>query len=203
MTHHSPDRTASAEAVERAVAALGEVSRAPESLRGLSDDDLLARARLSAEAKRLADLQLALVAGEVAWRSRRELGSHGLAQSGGHRAPEELLRVTTRQSSRDVVAAVRVGKALAADDSRPWLREATHAVTDARLAPGALEAIAAGLGAPTESVSVSVLTSAVHRLIEIAGAVDLDRLGMQARQLRDELDEAGVTDREAQRRAQR
>jgi hypothetical protein len=75
----------------------------------LSDDELIAEQRAFAEARRLVDAGLAAVAAEIAARSRRELGSEGLAQSRGARTPEALVAQVTGLSSRDARTLVTVG----------------------------------------------------------------------------------------------
>ena len=61
----------------------------------LSDDALLAeQSGLAAERRRL-DARFAEVAGEIARRSRRELGIRGLAVRQGARSPEELIQRVT------------------------------------------------------------------------------------------------------------
>lgn len=58
-----------------------------------SDAELLELVEIHAAQARQVGAQQALLAGELARRSRHELGFGGLAQSLGHPTPEELIRV--------------------------------------------------------------------------------------------------------------
>lgn len=103
--------------LEHLATVVAELERAPldaRSLRALGDDDLLSLTDLGATARRLLDTRTALVAGELARRSRPELAHAGLAQRLGHRTVEELVRVTTGESRRDVATAVNAGRLLVA-----------------------------------------------------------------------------------------
>ena len=75
------------------------------------------------------------------------------------------------------------------------------------LSASAADAIRVGLGAPTDSVSstvlATVLATAAEHLCAEATTLDVNRLGILARQLRDEIDEAGFADREHARRTAR
>ena len=54
-----------------------------------------------------------------------------------------------------------------------------------------------GLGRPQQDVTVDMLADAGARLVEAARELDADALRVLAAELRDELDEAGIADREA------
>lgn len=102
---------------EHLATVVAELERAPldaEALRVLGDDDLLSLTDLGATARRLLDARTALIAGELARRSRPELAHAGLAQRLGHRTVEELVRVTTGESRRDAATAVNAGRLLVA-----------------------------------------------------------------------------------------
>ncbi|HEU0207082.1 MAG TPA: DUF222 domain-containing protein [Pseudolysinimonas sp.] len=139
----------------------------------------------------------AVGAGEVLRRSRPEHGLSGFAQRAGHRTVEEFLRVKTGVSARDASVAARVGEIASAGGALG------DAVLNGRISVAAADAINSGLGAPTAAMPADVLDQAVERLCNDAGSIDPDRLQRRAREVRDELDEAGVADREAQRRAAR
>lgn len=106
--------------LEHLTTVVAELESAPLSsaaLRVLGDDELLALTDLGAHARRLVDARTALIAGELARRSRPELAHAGLAQRLGHRTVEELVRVTTGESRRDAVTAVNAGRLLVAFES--------------------------------------------------------------------------------------
>ena len=67
----------------------------------LRDQELLDGQRAIAEARRRLDTIAATVAGEIAHRSRRELGHDGLAQSNGQRTAEGLISQLTGGSTRE------------------------------------------------------------------------------------------------------
>lgn len=181
----------------------------------LDDADVLDVQREIAAQRRLLDARAAVVAGQVARRSAPELGSAGLAQRGGFRTPEELTRVTTGSTAGDARSAVRVGLLMneAATGgridqntgehfppTRPWLASVSHAVTAGELSVAAAEAIRSGLGEATANITPAMLTDAVLTLIREAATLDADRLFKHARAIRDELDAAGIADREQERR---
>ena len=188
-----------------AVAALGAVSMDVADFQATDDTTLVSLSRLAAREKQLADAHLALIAGEIAARSTRDLGHAGLAQRSGFRNAEELLKVTTGASGREAVTAVRVGRlvreaAVAPDDvQEPWLAAVASAVAAGSLAVGAADAIRTGLGVPTENVSAEALSLAASELCALAATLDVDRLLKHARELRDDLDEVGIADRERER----
>ena len=172
-------------------------------------------ARFGAEESRLADAYNTLTAGQLARRSAPELGSTGLAQRTGHRTAQELVRVTTGSTARDAATSVRVGTltadAVSDTPTQPWLRAVGQAVAAGTLSASAADAIRVGLGAPTESVSstvsstvlATVLATAAEHLCAEATTLDVDRLGILVRQLRDEIDKAGIADREHARHTAR
>ena len=162
----------------------------PTSFGTLDDATLVDVARSASLLQQRANAVFSAVAAEVARRSAPSLGSAGLAQSTGHRTPQELLRVTTGATAREAFTAVRVGML---PSTHPWVPVMEN--------PAAADSLATGLGLPTASVTAAQLADAAANLA--AEGLDADRLLRRAREVRDELDEAGVTDREASRRAER
>jgi hypothetical protein len=193
--------------VATAVAALERVPRVPADFAVLSDAALLELSATAATMQRLVGTHAALVAGEIARRSSRELGASGLAQRSGYRTPEELVRVTTGSTAREASHAVRVGvlahDAASSLPAQPWLAVVSAGLVAGTLSGAAADAIRGGLGVPTTEVSVATLSAAATQLCAEAGSLDADRLFRRARELRDDLDEAGIADREAARREQR
>jgi hypothetical protein len=194
-----------------AVSALGAVSCAVTDFQATDDTELVSLSRLAAREKQLAEAHLALIAGEIAARSGRELGHSGLAQREGFRNAEELLKVTTGSTGREATTAVRVGRLVREaatsgevdpasgelfEAAEPWLACVAAAVAAGSLSVGAADAIRTGLGTPTDNVSSDALASAATQLCALAATLDIDRLLRRARELRDDLDEAGIADRE-------
>jgi hypothetical protein len=188
-------------------------------LRGLTDAQLLELNGLHAEGSRIYGAVGVALAGELAHRSRPELGSDGLARRTGHRTIENLLKSTTGATKEQVLTVVAAGALLTelANDgevdevtgeyyepAQPWLRPVAEAVAAGSISAAAANSIGRGLGSPHSAVTAPQLESAAVELVAqaIAG-VDADRLWRNARGLRDELDLAGVKIREEERRALR
>ncbi|HEY4152587.1 MAG TPA: DUF222 domain-containing protein [Pseudolysinimonas sp.] len=152
------------------------------AVRELSDLALLDAQRSLAAQRRAVDAQAAVVAAEVAHRSRHELGHDGLAQRMGARTPEKLVQQVTGASAHDAGAMVRVG-ALPPDSPL------SVAVGSGGLGLDAADAINAGLG---EGAPVD----AVLALIASATELSVEKLAARAREVKAELDEDGIADRE-------
>lgn len=183
-------------ALATAVSALRDVPRSVASYQSVSDPALMELARLAGQAKQLADAHFALAAGEVARRSVPQLGSAGLAQREGARTTEELLKATAGVTGRDAVVAVRVGRLAQTDGD-----VLGEALVEGSVSVPAAEAIRAGLdgtAAPPE-----LLAEATQLLCDEARRIDPDRLFKRAREVRDELDEAGIASRAAVLRGRR
>jgi len=193
------------------VSAASAVSCSVSDIQATDDAALVELSRLAAHSKQLVEAHLALVAGEIAARSTREMGHSGLAQRSGFRNAEELLKGTTGATGREAVTAVRVGRMVREaaasgqadpvsgevfEASEPWLASVAAAVSSGALSVGAAAAIRAGLGQPTDNVSSAALAGAATQLCGFAATLDVDRLLRRARELRDDLDEAGIADRE-------
>ncbi len=188
------------------------VALTPTDALVLSDDELIGTQRRFAHQRRVLDASAAIVAAEIAHRSRRELGYEGLAQSRGARTPEALVQHLTGLSGADARSLVRVGTLVvehdgpsrgASEPSTPWLATVAQAVAAGRLSLGAAEAIRCGLGVPTEGVTAEALARVACELVTAATDISLERLAALARRARDELDEAGIAEREEQRRDRR
>ncbi|MES1212166.1 MAG: DUF222 domain-containing protein [Leifsonia sp.] len=183
---------------EQLAAQFAAASRALEAVRvdaldAVGDAQLLELIAASARNERSARAHSAVLAGELVRRSAPELGHDGMAQKSGHRTPQKLIQATTGATAREAAAAVRIG-GLA--ETHPWLGSVARAVADQRVSTDAADAIRAGLGAPSDDVPSSVLAAAAERLLAESDGVDADRLFVLAREERDELDAAGIVDRE-------
>lgn len=195
-----------------AVAAVsGEARRLPtrvEAARALDDAALIATQHALADIKRMVDACSSLLAGEISHRSRRELGYSGLAQREGFRSAEALLQKATGSSSRDATTLVRVGvmmhDAMTAGETEvppSWENLVGRAVSDGSITIQSAGAIRSGLDPrPIErdgrGMAVELLAVAATRLIADAQTLDVDSLFRRARDVRDELDAAGIADRE-------
>jgi len=172
----------------------------------LNDDQLMRGQRELAHAKQAIERQEAAFAGELAFRSRRELGHSGLAARQGARSPERLVQDLTGASRATSRRLVRVGGLLAeatsgtpespAEPSEPWLLP----VLLSDLPVEAIDVIRSGLGMPGVNVSARQLTAAAAQLAELAATLPIDELAALARSLRDDIDAEGVALREQQMR---
>ena len=192
----------------------------------LGDAELMEAQRLLAEIARNVSASAAANAGEIAWRSRPDLGYAGLAQRTGARTAESLVQQLTGSTGREASTLVRVGKVMQEAEFIPpapevdtqshqappqpwdgtgtaWLGPVGRAVAAGGIPVGAADAIRMGLGTPSEAVTVAMLTAAAQRLVEEAVSLNADQLLKRARAVRDEIDAEGVADRERARHAQR
>lgn len=154
---------------------------------------------LAAERRRI-DAQAAVVAAEVAYRSRRDLGYAGLAQRLGARTAENLVQQVTGSTSREAQTMVRVGELMTIPSP---LDAVGSAVGSGELSLEAAEVIRAGLGSADEAVSSSDLANAAEELLSQIGTLTVEKLAARAREHRAMLDEEHVADREAALRARR
>ncbi|MBG6053737.1 hypothetical protein IWX81_000127 [Salinibacterium sp. CAN_S4] len=207
--------TESLMAIRSATSALASVG----SLKALPDERLVEAQRTVADARRALDSSASMIAGEIQHRSRPELGYSGLAQRQGFRTPEKLVQFATGSTARDAAALVTVGalihdaEAAASPDGRgdatevrePWLLAVGRAVASGALGVDAAQAIRTGLGRPGADggVTVAQLDGAALTLLREASTLNADALLQRARQLRDDLDVAGVAEREQQLRDER
>ncbi|WP_193510413.1 DUF222 domain-containing protein, partial [Cryobacterium sp. BB736] len=219
--------------LEVLLAAAARIGVDAPGARGLGDKRLLAAQRSLAEAKRSLDACASVLAGEVVRRSSVEAGFGGLARKEGFRTPEALIRGVTGSTAREATTLVRVGtmmndadllqnaEANGIDDpvglasmmTEPWLAAVGRAVAAGTVSVAGAEAIRTGLGRPGPGVTTEDLTAAATKLVAAAteraagttpgGALDAEQLLRLARTARDDLDAAGIVERERQRRALR
>lgn len=183
-------------ALAEALRVLGAVPLRVEDYRNAGDAAVLEASRLASQLRHLADAHLAAAAGEIGRRSAPELGDSGLARRSGSRTPEELLK-SSGLAGRDAAVAVRVGR-LAQGAGMPVLGER---VLSGEVSVTAAEAIRAGLDGA--DAPVERLARAAELLCEEARSTDPDRLLRLAREVRDAIDEEGVTVREELLRSRR
>jgi hypothetical protein len=204
-----------------------ERSRAAESMlaalstdvsdyRALDEAALLELNRVLAAAEVSLGAVRAVVAGEIAHRSRGALGSEGLAQRSGFRTVEQFIKISTGSTARDAATSLKAGILLSeiadeglideltgevAQPTQPWLRPVATALAAGTLSIAASESIRNGLGLPNSAVTTETLSGAAEQLCaEAAAGVDPDRLFRRARELRDDLDLGGVKIREEEKR---
>jgi hypothetical protein len=172
-----------------------------QTIEGSSDGELIETMRAWAQARRVVDAGLATLAGVVAARSSLELGYGGLAQREGARTADGLVSQLTGTTGVEARAITAVGTMLNAP--APWLGEVATRVAAGDVSIGAAAAIQTGLGSPSPTVAADDLADAAHSLLTDAGSLPPEKVARHARELRDELDEAGVADREIALREKR
>ena len=159
-----------------------------------SHQELMEGMRLWAGHVRSAESLVAAFAGEIDRRSSRDAGYDGLAASTGARGPEGLVSTLTGKSARDSRDLVAVGRLL---DAPPvWLADVAAGVASGEVSVGAAAAIVTGLGQPTPSLGADDLLDAAQTLVAEAATMPPEKVAKRARELRDELDAAGIADRE-------
>jgi hypothetical protein len=89
------------------------------------------------------------------------------------------------------------------DAPPPWLSGVATGVASGEVSVGAAAAITSGLGEPSASVAADDLLDAADRLLEETAGLPPEKVARRAREVRDELDAAGVADREALLRSKR
>lgn len=202
------------------LARLGDLSVTPADVetRRMRDQELLDGQRAVAELRRRVDAVAAALAGEIAYRSRRELGHSGLAQSRGQRTAEGLISQLTGSSARDARTLVKTAELLPVAATRPaapvlpqWKTILGEAVRAATLSAEAAELITArlsqalrsDLSPDAQSALEARLATAAEQLVREAPLLPLEQLASQASRLRDEIDSAGVAEREEALREKR
>lgn len=174
------------------------------SLDGIERADdltLIEAMRRWAELRRSADAGLARLAGIVAARSTLELGYDGLAQRAGLRTADALVSQLTGTSGAEARAITAAGTMM--NDPQPWLGEVAERLAVGEVSVGAAAAIQSGLGSPSPTVAADDLADAAHELLTNSHQLPPEKVARRARELRDELDESGVGDREAMLRGRR
>ena len=168
-------------------------------VRARSDADLMQLMRDLASVRRRVDAATAEAAGELARRSDRALGYEGLAVRTGSRTVERLVSSLTGVSVPEARSMVAVGTA----QGDEWLSSVTAGVASGDVSVGAAAAIREGLGEPNADVDMQQLAAAAQRLADKAPTMSPAEAAKAAREARDDIDAAGVADREAAMREKR
>ncbi len=172
-----------------------------EGIERADDQQLMQTMHRWARARRVVDAGLAMLAGVIAARSAVEFGYGGLAQREGARTADALVSQLTGTSGAEARAITSVGVTLTSPE--PWLAGVASGVANGELSIGAAAALSTGLGAPSSTVAAVDLADAADQLVTTVGSLPPEKVARRARELRDELDEAGVADREAALRGKR
>ena len=181
-------------AVSALTSALAVLEGAPLRIadyRSCGSSDLVDVMRLASSLRQVAEAHLAAAAGEIE--------RQNLAVGAGSRTTTELLK-TTGMTGRDAATAVRIGRLTQGAGSD--LDRVGSRVLEGSVSVAAADAIRAGLDGAA-GVPSQLLEQASELLCDEAQRLDPDQLLVRAREVRDELDEAGIADREAVLRSRR
>ena len=193
--------TSSATLLERATAALGELARIDRA--ALGDEELVQLLQAEEGVGRLLDASRALSAGEVAERSRWELGADGLSMRHGHRKAVHFIEQVTRVSQTEASRRIRVGSAIRprvwfTGEARPAERPVVAAaMADGDLGMDAAVAIISCLrqAERANSSSVDHMEAAETELVAMGTTHCVQLVWDAARAWRDALDPDGVEPR--------
>jgi Domain of unknown function (DUF222) len=180
---------------------LGAVARADRAT--LSDSDLVALLVAEEGARRFLDASQVLTAGDIADRSRHELGSEGLSMRYSQTKPVDFIEHTTRVSKAEASRRVRVGLAVRPRRSilgemlppeRPIVAEAMTAgmlgIDTAATILYSLKQAATGSEATLENMDAAELA-----LVELGSTDSADMVADIGRIWRDALDPDGIEPR--------
>jgi hypothetical protein len=200
-----------------------------EGFAALDTEALTAATRAIADLRRTVDQFAALAAGEIAHRSRRELGHQGLAQGAGFVSPVAMIQSLTQvgkaeaarqvetgtllvevETSARIRAAVESGDIPAADVptamtgalAPQWQTLLASGVLDGRLSLDKVDAIRRVM-AEISDFDDATISTAVGDLIDAAPGLNPEQLCRAARHARDLIDQGGIEAREKRQRDQR
>lgn len=168
------------------------------SLTALADDELLAEQDAVTEERRRLDVRAALIAAEIARRSRAEAGFDGLAQRLGARTPEALVQLRTGVTAAQAGALVRVGELVATDPAAAFGTSPVAAsVLSGALSIEAADAIQSALDHTADAGVPSELRADVaHALVTVAPSLTVEQLAARAREAGAALHDAAASERE-------
>ncbi|HEX4401922.1 MAG TPA: DUF222 domain-containing protein [Galbitalea sp.] len=188
---------------------LGTVARTDRG--SLSDTDLVALLAAEEGARRLLDASQVLTAGDVADRSRYELGAEGLSMRCGQAKPVDFIEQTTRVSKAEASCRIRIGLAVrprqsilgqALPPERPIVAEAMTAgllgIDTAATILYSLKQAAGGCEATPENMDAAELA-----LVKLGTTDSTDLVADIGRVWRDALDPDGIEPRYEEIRARR
>lgn len=185
-----------------------------EDFSRLGDEQVVAFNEAIAECERRLGSYKTHAAGQLARRSRRDLGHSGLAARNGFSSPEKMLQEVTKSSGREAAQLVAMGRLLDETDAAtkliddgvtdlggesivvPWQAPIAAAVAEGVLSVDCGDALRRGLGSPTELVTPDVLRGLAGLLIDEKSSLSADALFKAARVERDLIDLDGIRARQ-------
>ena len=185
--------------------AVTRIAASAEEFDLLSDEGLVELQSAIAACDRGLDAYRAHAAGQLARRSRRELGHTGLAARHGFASPEAMIETIAQVSGQQAARLVAMGRLMdETDDAQRliahgadtgagagepvtivWEAPIVEALEHGELSVECADALRRGLGSPTEQVSVDTLRGLAERVLAVDGRLSADRLYRAARTERD------------------
>jgi hypothetical protein len=187
--------------VSQASVLLHQVARVERTT--LNDDELVQLLAAEEAVGRFIDTSRVLTAGEVAERSRFELGADGLSMQHGHRKPVHLIEQVTRASQSEVLRRMRVGlavrprRALTGETLPPERAIVADAMIAGELGIESAAAIISCLkqAAAGSDATVERMDEAEHSLVALGISESSDLVWEAGRLWRDALDPDGIEPR--------
>ena len=176
----------------------------PSLVPGLTDAVLLSSLEAAFERRRADDAAISRLAGEVAERSRPELGVDGLARRSGHANAAQLVMAMGRVGKWDADRFCKVGAAtaarfsLAGEKLPPQFETLAVGVNNGVVTVEAASHIITQLNAARSNADTEAMVAAETALVDFAGVGTADDVRRVAAQWRDHLDTDGIEPREKQ-----
>jgi hypothetical protein len=199
--------TSRSELLSTARDALAALSPAPVG--GMTDEELCMHVAEVEELGRLVDSLRVHGAGEVDHRSRRSLGTEGLAYRNGDRRSVHLVERITRTSQAEAARRIRIARDLRPDTALdgtslpPRFPLVTAAVDRGELGVDAALAITKNLSDAADVASVEAISTAERKLVTAAKVDCADLVAVMATVWRSALDPDGTLPREERMHAKR
>ncbi|WP_176141196.1 HNH endonuclease signature motif containing protein [Agreia bicolorata] len=208
----------------RAIAAQVSNMHATTDIASLSSEEVTTFMRLTGQLRQEVDRALAWGSAEINQRSRRELGSTGLAKTEGYVNPQSLIAALMGSTKADARKIDHLGKSLmdaspvlfppAAGSTgtdtrdglpelaRPWFAAIADSMRAGDISPDRFEALRAGLGEASEALPADALAAAAERILQLLHPEDSpETVYRDAANARAFLDRAGVAEKERQQLA--
>ena len=176
----------------------------PSLVPGMTDAALLGSLEAAFAARRTADASIARLAGEIAERSRTELGVDGLARRSGHANAAQLVMAVGRVGKGDADRFCKVGTAtaprfsLAGEKLPPQFETLAVGVNNGVVTVEAASHIITQLNAARSNADAEAMVAAETALVDFASVGTADDVRRVAAQWRDHLDTDGIEPREEQ-----
>lgn len=176
----------------------------------LTDDQVITLVARLGSVRRLAEAAAALGAGEIDDRSRRELGTGGLAYRHGQRSASALISELTFNFQAESAAQVRLGRAIRNSTTlhgevlSPHRPHIAAALTAGGIDPAAASVIVRCITqAETRNAALDDIDAAEQAMVRYAATNPAELVAIHARVWRDALDPDGVRPRENETRERR